>query len=417
MIKAVLQVMESLRFAWQALRANLLRTILSLLGVTIGIFAIIAVFTLVDSLERSINKSLDFLGSDNINVEKWPYGFGGGPYPWWKYLNRPHPVYDEYKFLSENIKNKAGITILAAKGGLTLKYKNNSTGGVSVVGVSYGHKDVYDLPIASGRYFSVQETENSSNVTIIGHRVIQELFPNQSPLGKTIKIKGLNYRVIGTLSEEGESFMGTPSNDDNAYIPYRSMTKLFSVNYKYGVGSTISLKGLQGDTNLQKLEGELRGVMRGVRGLKPKEEDNFALNKPEAIGNYIGATFDILSIAGAIIGGFSILVGGFGIANIMFVSVRERTNIIGIQKSLGAKNYFILYQFLFESVFLSIIGGLVGLVLVYFLTYLDLGSLELILSTKNIVIGLTVSAVIGVISGIVPAALAAKMDPVEAIRS
>ncbi|MEQ8240175.1 MAG: FtsX-like permease family protein [Cyclobacteriaceae bacterium] len=171
------------------------------------------------------------------------------------------------------------------------------------------------------------------------------------------------------------------------------------------------------DIGLVELEAELRGLMRKKRGLKPKAEDNFALNRPEAIANFIGSTFDIIGIAGWVIGGFSILVGGFGIANIMFVSVRERTNIIGIQKSLGAKNYFILFQFLFESIFLSLIGGGIGITLVWLLSFASIGSLELELSISNVALGLGVSAAIGIASGIIPAAMAARMDPVIAIRT
>ena len=213
--------------------------------------------------------------------------------------------------------------------------------------------------------------------------------------------------------------MGFTSNDDNCIVPYDSFRKIFNTgsgrwNEK---ASSIGIKGIEEDIGLVKMEYELRGLLRSRRGLRPKDKDNFALNRPEAIANIIGGVFDVLGIAGWFIGGFSILVGGFGIANIMFVSVRERTNIIGIQKSLGAKNYFVLFQFLFESVFLSVLGGGAGLLLVYMLSFMSLGSLELTMTFQNVILGLGVSVTIGMISGIIPAALAARMDPVEAIRS
>lgn len=408
---------ESFLFAVSALRTNVMRTVLSLLGVTVGIFAIIAVFTLVDSLENKLKSSFDFLGSNNINVEKWPYGFNG-PYPWWKYLNRPQPTFDEFKFLESNVNNAHGITILSRRSRSTFKYENNSSTDIDLVGASYGYADVVDVPVSEGRYFTIQESSNGSNVAVIGYRVANELFPfGQTVLGKQIKVKGIKYTVIGLMEEEGEGFLGLPSNDDKVLVPYQSFRKLYYAGRFRGLSTTISLKGMDDDIGLFDLENELRGLMRRKRGLKPLEDDSFALNRPEAIASFIGTTFDVITVAGWVIGSFSILVGGFGIANIMFVSVKERTPIIGIQKSLGAKNYFILLQFLFEAVFLSAIGGLFGLLLVYLLTFVPIGSLQLSLTFSNAMLGVVVSIIIGVISGIVPAGMAAKLDPVIAIRS
>ncbi|HEY9047017.1 MAG TPA: ABC transporter permease [Ohtaekwangia sp.] len=414
------QIFESFRFAWKALRSNLLRTILSLLGVTIGIFAIIAVLTFVDSLEKNIKDSLNFIGTNVIYVDKWPWlADNDGEYRWWDFWRRPNSSYNEYKFLEENLKHSSHIAIYGDKGNTIVKRNSNSIGSVRLIGGSENYEYIYTINIETGRYLTADELGAGRNVGIIGYEIAKTLFPDEDPLGKMVKIKNVKFMVVGIMKKEGQSFMGFSSNDYNVIVPYGAFRRL----YQTGTGrwdeleSSIGIKGYDTDIGLVELENEVRGIMRVRRGLRPGEKDNFAINRPEALANVIGNLFDVVGIAGWIIGGFSILVGGFGIANIMFVSVKERTSIIGLQKSLGAKNYFIMFQFLFEAIFLSLIGGFAGLFLVYLITFIPMGSLVVTLTIKNIVLGLTVSTIIGLVSGVVPAALAARLDPVIAIRS
>ena len=412
-MKFLRQLFESIRFAWQALVSNVLRTTLSLLGVTIGIFSIVAVFTFVDSMNASISSEIDSFGKGVIYVGKWPWVFSNN-FPWWKYMNRPTMKYNEYKYLSDNVKNAQAISILDGRM-TTLKNGNNSM-ETRLTGVSFDYNKISDVPIEFGRYFLTNETDNAAFTVILGAEVKEALFPNiGDAVGQTMKINGIKFKVIGTMKKKGEdllSFGGSP--DQRAYIPYTSYSSLFQGDEPE---PDIAMKAFDSDKGQEVLEGEVTGLMRSRRGLKPVQEDNFSINRLDGLTKFFDGIFSSLNIGGIFIAGFSLLVGGFGIANIMFVSVKERTNIIGIQKSLGAKNYFILFQFLFEAVFLSLIGGFVGIFLVWLLSFGDFGSLKLILTYSNMIKGIITASVIGIISGIVPAWLAAKLDPVVAIRS
>ncbi len=412
-MKFLRQIYESFRFAWQALQSNITRTTLSLLGVTVGIFAIVAVFTIVDSLEKSIRDSMSAIGDKVLYVQKWPWGFGG-EYQWWKYFQWPSPSNSEYKYLYDNLENASAVAVMDFKGGVTLKNGSSSIDAL-IQGVSYEYSEISEVPLASGRYFMPMETTNARNVAIIGADIAQALYPNQVAEGKIFKLNGNKFTVIGVQVKKGESLVDFGGNPDKkCIITYGSFAKMFQSGRP---DPDIVVKAFESDEGMKEVEAEVIGLMRTKRGIKPRDDNNFSINKPEAAAQAVSGLFSVLSLAGWVIGSFSILVGGFGIANIMFVSVKERTNLIGIQKSLGAKNYSILCQFLFEAVMLSLVGGLVGIFLVYLLSFMQLGTLVIILTPGNIILGLGVSCVIGVLSGIIPAMLAARMDPVIAIRA
>lgn len=408
-------IKESVLFALQSLYNNKLRTFLSLLGITIGIFAIIIVFTIVDSLESNIRGSIESLGDNVVFVQKWPWSFGPD-YPWWKYMNRPLPQYNELFDIEKKTKTADAIAY-TIHGRRTVKHKSNIVENAVLGGCSYEFYKIKSFDIANGRYFTENEVNAGYNVAVIGGKIAEGLFPNnQDPIGKDIKIAGRKAIVIGVFKTEGESMLGN-SMDNQVVIPFHFAKYILDVNSE-NADPYIAVKAKPGVTNAEMMD-ELTGIMRGIRRLKPMADDDFALNETNLLSKNFDVLFDIIGVAGWIIGGFSILVGGFGIANIMFVSVKERTSLIGIQKSLGAKNYFILLQFLSESVFLSLIGGLLGLLLTYLITLAAQGNMdmEITLSYSNIILGITISVLIGIISGFVPAYSASQLDPVEAIRS
>ena len=408
-------IAESFWFAFDALRQNKLRTLLSLLGITIGIFTIISVFSAVDTLRNKLQASVDKLGSNTIFVQKWPWVFGGN-FPWWKYVNRPQPSTRDFEMLRERLNNVKGVSYEASSNNRIVKYRSNSVENIGLNAASHDYNKTWNLDFQEGRYFTENESKSGSPLVILGADVAEGLFDGGTAVGKQVKVLGRRLTVIGVFKKEGEDMLGM-SQDKNVLIPINLAKGLFDIESE-NYGPSITVRG-NDHISLDDIESELRGTMRSIHRLKPGAEDDFSLNKATLVSNQLDKMFAMVNVAGWVIGGFSILVGGFGIANIMFVSVKERTNIIGIQKSLGAKSYFILLQFMFEAIALCLLGGALGLFFVYLITVavtygLDI---EVVLDMNNIITGVLISVIIGAISGFWPAYAASRLDPVEAIRS
>ena len=410
-------ILESFSFAGDSLRANKLRTFLSLLGITIGIFAIISVFTVIDSLENYIRSSLNSLGNNMVYIQKWPWTppEGETEYPWWRYLNRPVPDMDEAEELirrSQYAENAVYFFGFNA----TVQYENSSADNTEVLATTYDLIDTWSLELDRGRYFTESESHSGVAMALVGSELVDRLFGGLDPVGREIKLQGHRLLIIGTYKKQGTDMFGT-SMDKRVHIPVSYAANLVDFKNR-DRGQTINVKS-KPNAGRDEFIAELEGIMRSLHRLKPMEENDFAINEVSAISTRFDAFFVVFNMAGWVIGGFSILVGGFGIANIMFVSVKERTRIIGIQKSLGAKKYFILLQFIFESVILSLMGGVVGLFLIFLGTtiFSYVSDMTIAMNVGNVITGLMISGVIGVLSGFLPALSASRLDPVEAMNT
>lgn len=405
---------ESAFFALGSILGNKMRTLLTLLGITIGIFCIISVFSVVDALERQVRSSIESLGDNVVYIQKWPWTMSNDM-PWWRYVGRPVPQLSELDDLLRRSQTLEAAAFAAATT-QTVEYLNSAAEEVVILGVSEQYNRVRVLDIQDGRYFTASESSGGLNVGILGYDLANSLFGTSDPLNKEITFLGRRIRVIGVFAKEGMNTFGN-SHDESVVVPVRFLQYFIDVNAER-YNPFIMARAMTGVSNEEMMD-DLTVVMRSVRRLKPLADDNFALNETSLLSQGFDGLFAVIKLAGWIIGGFSILVGGFGIANIMFVSVRERTSIIGIQKALGAKNYFILLQFLFEAVVLSFFGGLTGLLLVMTgaLIVASVFEMDFVLTTANILLGINVSLVIGLVSGFLPAWSASRLNPVDAIRS
>ena len=423
----LIQLKEGITFTWNELKNNKFRTFLSLLGVSIGIFTIVAIFTAVDALKSNVKKGFESFSNNLVQISKWPMtpeDEDGNPltdqasmnmeYRWWDYMKRPDITYNHFKFLKAN--SKLAEDFLFAYGASTrVKYGRNTSGEVNVSCTTSAFEKMLKINIDRGRMITRAEFDEGSLVAIIGNAVASSLFQEEDPIGKMIKIKGYSVTVVGVIEKQGGSITNFTDTDNAVYIPYLAGKMVFGLREPDGELDAIPKEGVTS----QELSQELRQLMRQARRIRPGQKNDFSINEFATLTDMLDKILGIIKTVGWIIAAFSLLIGGFGIANIMFVSVKERTKIIGIQKALGAKRYFIMTQFLAEALILAVAGALAGILLIAIILWIAPipAEYDVHLTFGNILSGVAIASVIGILSGILPAWSAARLNPVDAINS
>ncbi|HXB06172.1 MAG TPA: ABC transporter permease [Puia sp.] len=415
MIRNLAIIWTSFKMAMQEFRSNKLRTFLSLLGITFGIFCIISVLSTISSMQLAVNKDLKALGNKTIYIDKWQYT-AGPDYPWWKYIKRPTPKYEELRLLKMKVPDAAHISFEIETQD-AVDYGDNSLTGVSYYGNTEDFDKIQQVTVGAGRYFQQSDFDHGSPYVVMGYRIAERLFNKpEKALGQSVKLKGGKTAiVIGVIEKQGQSLIGGWDYDNCILLTYTFMKQM--IREENAQPKLLAQAGENIST--EALSDELKGAMRSIRKLSPTQEDNFALNNIDNLSKFFDPIFSGMNIGGWAIAVLSLVVGMFGVANIMFVTVRERTSQIGLKKAIGAKRGVILTEFLLESAFLCVIGGLIGLIAVFVLTIIfsTILKFQVIIPLNIIVLAVSICLFTGVAAGIIPAFVAARLDPVVAIRS
>ncbi len=404
---SVSEFKEGIIFAFQAIWANKMRSALTTLGIVIGIVSVTLMGTVLEGLDRSFKSSVSKIGANVLYVQKWPWGSGED---WWKYRNRRDIRIGDSRALERSAEYAESITPTIGTN-RTVRYASKYIENVVIVGTTHTMLETNNLNMAFGRFFTRNESEGGRPVCVIGSEIADNLFPNENPLEKTIKVGGYAYRVVGIIEKQG-SFLGMESLDNRVYVPiYRYFGQFQS---RHGdISIMVKARSIE---SIDETKEEIRGILRRARGLKPRDEDDFAINQQEMLIQTFNRIGGVIATIGLFITGLSLFVGGIGIMNIMFVSVTERIKEIGIRKAIGAPRRAILLQFLLESSMLCLFGGLVGVFISFPFSLIINQVMPTSMPISIVLIAILVSLFVGLVSGFVPAYRASRLDPVESLR-
>jgi putative ABC transport system permease protein len=410
-VRPALDIGESFQIALRAIRANKARGTLTTLGIIIGIVAVVLTMTAVNGLQTKFRESFSSVGTDVIYVSRMPWVVMND---FFMYRNRPNLDLREATALEDKLRGRA-IVNPTMDGRRDVKYRSETMEGVSIMGTTERQSRLSSAQPQSGRFLMPFDVVHKRNVCVIGTDVRDGLFGTADPINKSMKIGHTMFRVIGVMEKQGGSFLGGPNFDRQVFVPITSYVKAFGGN-RGRQDVNIAVKAPTQEA-MADLEFEVVGEMRKVRKLKPAEPDNFSINKLDTLVGTFSNVMGVVLLVGLIVTSISLFVGAVGVMNIMFVSVTERTREIGIRKAIGATRRSILFQFLFESAAICLLGGVIGIVLASALTsVINATLMPASVSLPILVVAVVVSIGVGVLAGIVPAFRGARLDPIESLR-
>ncbi len=405
------ELKEGLIISLKAIQSNTIRSVLTTLGIIIGVWAVVVMTMAIRGIDESFQTGVASLGSDNIYIDKWEW-FNNDT-PWWELRNRRNLDMEDYN----KYKSLARLPLAVAPTmwtNQTVKFEDKSVEFINVQGTTHDYIRTTNLDFEQGRFFNELESNGGRQVVVLGSEINKKLFPLGNGLGSNVKIKGRKFKVVGILEEQGSWVMGNWNPDNQVFIPIENVFKYFHSRHMRSI--TFNVRAAS-SAMVPAVKEEAIGIMRRVRGLQYDERNDFSINQQDGLLSNINETIGVIQIAGLVITGLALFVGAIGIMNIMFVSVKERTREIGIRKAIGAKKRTILGQFISESAMLCLIGGLIGLFLAV-ITSMIIAQMDFPskITPDSVVLAVGVSLLVGVLSGFAPAFTASKMDPVDSLR-